>query len=159
MVFTPDVTFIVLPIFHAKAGSIVLPILGVLPEFLYSFKPYLSSMNRARLLSLVPRPYFYIKVSGDKNIFIILFFVPANFNIKIGPGDEARGYCAVGKLGFRESNWLQVEVIQAIATGHDAFGVPIGYEKNLCFACSLSCAKALKTPLLCDGGAPRLRLS
>ena len=27
-------------------------------------------------------PYFYIKVSGTK-------FWPANFNIKIGPGDEA----------------------------------------------------------------------
>ena len=36
-------------------------------------------------ISLVPRPYFDIKVGETENIFCL-----ANFNIRIGSGDEAR---------------------------------------------------------------------
>ena len=44
------------------------------------------SISAKGCTSLVPRPYFYIKVTGAKNIFC-----SRNFNIKIGPGDEAKG--------------------------------------------------------------------
>ena len=47
------------------------------------------------LLSLVPRPYFDIKVSGTVKVSC-----PANFNIIIGPGDEASGYCTHCCLSF-----------------------------------------------------------
>ena len=40
-------------------------------------------------INLVLRPYFYIKVTGAKH------FRSHNFNIKIGPGDEARCTCTV----------------------------------------------------------------
>ena len=44
-----------------------------------SMETYLYSFKVKRFSSLVPRPYFYITVMGTKN----------NFNIKIGPGNEA----------------------------------------------------------------------
>ena len=39
--------------------------------------------------SLVPKPYFLIKVSGTV-FFIYCILCPTNFNIKIESGDEAR---------------------------------------------------------------------
>ena len=63
---------------------------------------------------------------------------------------------------------VEVHVIQAIATGRDVFGgLPIGYECVLhaflyYLRASSSCAKTLnylKTPLFCDDGVARLRLS
>ena len=43
---------------------------------------------------------------------------------------------AVERLGFTEIKSLQLEVVPAIATGQDVFGVlPTGYGKSLCYAC------------------------
>ena len=44
----------------------------------------LISFTMTASVHAILRPYFYIKVTGAKNIFR-----PRNFNIKIGPGDEA----------------------------------------------------------------------
>ena len=43
-------------------------------------------------ISLVPKPYFILKLAGQK------IFCPGNFNIKIGPGDEAIGSSTVATL-------------------------------------------------------------
>ena len=43
---------------------------------------------------------------------------------------------AVERLGFIEIKSPQLEVVLAIATGQDVFGVlPTGYGKSLCYAC------------------------
>ena len=43
---------------------------------------------------------------------------------------------AVERLRFTEIKSLQLEVVLAIATGQDVFGVlPTGYGKSLCYVC------------------------
>ena len=43
---------------------------------------------------------------------------------------------AVERLGFAEIKSLQLEVVLALATEQDVFGVlPTGYGKSLCYAC------------------------
>ena len=43
---------------------------------------------------------------------------------------------ALERLGFTEIKSLQLEVVLAIVTGQDVFGVlPTGYGKSLCYAC------------------------
>ena len=45
-------------------------------------------------------------------------------------------YYALERLGFTEIKSLQLEVVLAIVTGQDVFGVlPTGYGKSLCYAC------------------------
>ena len=52
-------------------------------------------------------------------------------------------HLAVERLGFTEIKDLQLEVVLAIATGQDVFGVlPTGYGKSLCYAflyCLINC--------------------
>ena len=60
-----------------------------------------------------------------------VFFVMADLRMLV----HAIHY-AVERLRFTEIKSLQLEVVLAIATGQDVFGVlPTGYGKSLCYAC------------------------
>ena len=62
---------------------------------------------------------------------INLFFVMADIRMLV----DAIHY-ALERLGFTEIKSLQLEVVLAIVTGQDVFGVlPTGYGKSLCYAC------------------------
>ena len=63
------------------------------------------------------------------------FLVREGFNLLVRMLVHAIHY-AVERLGFTEIKSLQLEVVLAIATGQDVFGVlPTGYGKSLCYVC------------------------
>ena len=69
-------------------------------------------------------------IMNNINLYHV-FFVMANIRMLV----DAIHY-AVERLGFTEIKSLQLEVVLAIATGQDVFGVlPTGYGKSLCYAC------------------------